>query len=90
MIDARVKELLAIAMVGEGVLALMYPRRHALLWKVGPRSWREMAEEFARRPGLRAGWPRRRSGSASGWRRGSSRGPPEPRSPARAACLQAR
>jgi hypothetical protein len=55
MIDARVKELLAMFMIGEGVLALLYPRRHALLWKVGPRSLRELTGEFARRPGLTRG-----------------------------------
>ena len=31
----RVLELLAILMIGEGVLTLIAPRRHSLLWAFG-------------------------------------------------------
>lgn len=32
----RVKELIAILMVGDGVLALVASRGHSLLWRFGP------------------------------------------------------
>lgn len=44
------KELLAIAMIGEGLLALIYPQRYLLLWRLGPQSWREAVTTFVKRP----------------------------------------
>jgi hypothetical protein len=52
MIAERVKECLAMMMIGDGVLGLLEPRRHATLWEAGPPWWRGMIEPFARRPGL--------------------------------------
>lgn len=49
---ARLKELLALAMIGEGVVAMLYPRQHALLWRVGPRPLRGLVGWFADRPRL--------------------------------------
>jgi hypothetical protein len=39
-------------MIGDGALAFVEPRRHALLWRSGPAAWRWMIEPFVRRPGL--------------------------------------
>jgi hypothetical protein len=52
MIDPRVKELAAMMLIGDGVLALMYPRQHALLWKIGPQAFKNFMQAFADRPGL--------------------------------------
>lgn len=45
-------ELLAIVMIGDGVLALTQPRRHTQLWNAGPEPWRNLCSFFEKRPGL--------------------------------------
>jgi hypothetical protein len=52
LIAERAKECLAMMMIGDGVLALVEPRRHLSLWQSGPRWWRGMVEPFLGRPGL--------------------------------------
>lgn len=52
MVTKRSKELLAITMIGDGVLAVLQPRRHAQLWKEGPESWQAMVDPLLERPGL--------------------------------------
>jgi hypothetical protein len=37
MNSAQVKELLALMLVGEGVVGTLYPQRYTRLWKTGPR-----------------------------------------------------
>lgn len=46
----RVKEVLAILMVGDGVIGLAAPRRHSLLWKFGPERYKQIMADFAKRP----------------------------------------
>lgn len=48
----RIKELVAIAVIGDGVVGLVAPRRHSLLWKVGPEGYQEVLRWFAERPVL--------------------------------------
>lgn len=48
--DKRFKELLAILMVGDGVIGLAAPRRHSLLWRFGPEGYRRLMAAFAERP----------------------------------------
>lgn len=48
----RIKELAAIAVIGDGVVGLMAPRRHSLLWKIGPEGYQEILRWFAERPSL--------------------------------------
>ena len=48
----RIKELAAIAIIGDGVVGLVAPRRHSLLWKVGPQGYQEVLRWFAERPSL--------------------------------------
>lgn len=48
----RLKESLAIVLIGDGVVALLDPDRHNRLWKRGPEPYRKVMEEFVRRPGL--------------------------------------
>ncbi len=38
--------------IGDGVIALVAPRRHSLLWRFGPKGYKELMERFAERPGL--------------------------------------
>jgi hypothetical protein len=48
----RIAELVAIMMIGEGVLTLIAPRRHSLLWEFGPEGYRRAIEAFADHPTL--------------------------------------
>ena len=46
----RMKETLAILIVGDGAIALVSPREHSLLWEVGPEGVRKVARYFAENP----------------------------------------
>ena len=46
----RVKELLAMSAIGDGVLALIAPSSHALLWLFGPQWLRKLNRWFAENP----------------------------------------
>ncbi len=46
----RAKELLAMSTIGDGVLALIVPSRHASLWLFGPQSMRELNRWFVENP----------------------------------------
>jgi hypothetical protein len=48
----RGKELLAMCMIGDGVLAVIDPRRHVRLWERGPEVWERTMRPFAQRPTL--------------------------------------
>jgi hypothetical protein len=48
----RIMELLAMLLVGDGVIAVVAPRRHSHLWKFGPEGYRRAVEAFAERPDL--------------------------------------
>ncbi|MGB3681915.1 MAG: hypothetical protein WA990_05460 [Rubrobacteraceae bacterium] len=48
----RIKELGAIVVIGDGVVGLVAPRRHSLLWKFGPEGYQEALRWFAGRPVL--------------------------------------
>lgn len=48
----RLKELVAIVVIGDGVVGLVAPRRHSLLWELGPEWYRRAMETLAGRPGL--------------------------------------
>ena len=52
MAARRLKELVAIALIGDGVVGLAAPRRHSLLWDFGPWWYRQALEALASRPGL--------------------------------------
>ncbi len=52
MVSGRMKELVGLLMIGDGVLAFVEPRRHVLLWRRGPRAWQAMMDQFVERPGL--------------------------------------
>jgi hypothetical protein len=48
----RIAELAAMVVIGDGVIALVAPRRHSLLWRFGPEGYRRLMETFAGRPAL--------------------------------------
>ena len=52
MIADRLKECLAMMMIGDGVLAVVEPGHHVRLWEGGPRWWTSMVEPFEDRATL--------------------------------------
>ncbi len=46
----RMKETFAIVAIGDGVIELVSPREHSLLWEVGPEGARKIARFFAENP----------------------------------------
>jgi hypothetical protein len=48
-------ETLAMLMIGDGLLALAWPRGHVSVWRRGPAGWRRFLDYFAERPMLIAG-----------------------------------
>lgn len=52
MIRARLMEILAILLVGDGVVAFLEPQRHTQLWLRGPGLWQEIMAPFVQNPPL--------------------------------------
>lgn len=48
--NRRLSETAGMLMIGDGVLGLMYPREHCLLWRGGPSWWRDSIDWFASHP----------------------------------------
>jgi hypothetical protein len=46
----RFTESAGMLMIGDGVLGMMYPREHCLVWRSGPDWWRSTIEWFATHP----------------------------------------
>ncbi len=48
----QIKETIGLALLGEGIMGLLYPQKYSLLWKIGPASLRETMEKAAENPEL--------------------------------------
>ena len=48
----RLKETFAILTVGDGIIELIFPTEHSLLWEFGPARVRKVARFFAENPNL--------------------------------------
>ncbi|MEW6636113.1 MAG: hypothetical protein AB1425_04775 [Actinomycetota bacterium] len=46
----RIAETAAILCIGDGIIALLAPRGHSLLWETGPQGFRKIARFFAENP----------------------------------------
>jgi hypothetical protein len=46
----RAKETFAIIAIGDGMIEVISPRDHSLLWEVGPEGARKVARFFAENP----------------------------------------
>jgi hypothetical protein len=51
----RLIEGFALFLIGDGVMGLLKPRRHSLLWDCGPKSLREFTEMLANHTPLARG-----------------------------------
>ncbi len=52
MWKSRMDEILALLAIGDGVAALVQPRRHMRLWRDGPRWWARGMDVFVESPAL--------------------------------------
>ncbi len=50
MILRRMIQLVALVMVGDGVVGFFKPRWHSLLWDMGPKPYRNLMRHFAENP----------------------------------------
>ena len=50
MILRRLIQLVALLMVGDGVVGFCKPRWHSLLWDLGPAPYRKLMRHFAENP----------------------------------------
>jgi hypothetical protein len=48
----RWKHFTAMALIGDGVMAVVHPRRDALAWEGGPKVWQKLMRGLHDRPGL--------------------------------------
>jgi hypothetical protein len=48
----RLKETFAILTVGDGIIEVLFPTEHSLLWEFGPARVRQVARFFAENPKL--------------------------------------
>ena len=46
----RLLELAGLILIGDGVMGLLHPRRHSLLWHFGPQLAKAVTEELAEHP----------------------------------------
>ena len=46
----RMTETFAILVIGDGIIEVVSPREHSLLWEIGPESTRRAVRFFAERP----------------------------------------
>ena len=47
---SRLLELIGLVLIGDGLMGMLRPRRHSLLWHVGPQLAKAMTEELAEHP----------------------------------------
>ncbi len=50
MLLRRLIQLVALIMVGDGVIGFFKPRWHSLLWDLGPKPYRDAMHDFAAHP----------------------------------------
>lgn len=50
LILKRILELAGLILIGDGLMGLLHPRRHSLLWHFGPELAKAVTEELAEHP----------------------------------------
>ena len=50
LITKRLLELGGLILIGDGLMGLLHPRRHSLLWHCGPQLAKAVTEELAAHP----------------------------------------
>jgi hypothetical protein len=52
LMSRRWKHFTAMALIGDGVMAVLHPKNDALAWKHGPKPWKHLMGELQERPAL--------------------------------------
>ena len=52
MIHKLFGESFAMMLIGDGLLSVINPKRHVMLWDRGPQFWKNAMEPFAQNPNL--------------------------------------
>lgn len=55
IVTRRIIELGALVLIGDGIMGLLKPRWHSLLWHVGPELVKATTEELAAHPNIARG-----------------------------------
>jgi hypothetical protein len=48
----RTRQLAAMLLIGDGVLAILQPRRDAYTWRIGPKPWKHLMHKLEAHPTL--------------------------------------
>jgi hypothetical protein len=51
-VQVRIAESIALVTIGDGVIAALFPARHAARWMIGPAPVRRVVAMFVEHPGL--------------------------------------
>lgn len=50
--NAQIKDLGLMALIGDGVAGLLSPRQHCLNWRIGPKAYRKLIDKFVKHPNM--------------------------------------
>jgi uncharacterized protein YjeT (DUF2065 family) len=50
MVTKRIVQLIGMVLIGDGILSALAPKRHARLWRGGPKGWRRLMRNAEREP----------------------------------------
>jgi hypothetical protein len=50
--NARWRDLAAMILIGDGILGLIEPKRHASVWECGPKTYKNFARTLEEKPNL--------------------------------------
>ena len=50
--NAQLQDLTSMALVGDGIVGMIFPREHCLHWRIGPKGFRRFIDAFAAHPQL--------------------------------------
>ncbi|HKX32741.1 MAG TPA: hypothetical protein VJ302_33955 [Blastocatellia bacterium] len=81
--NRRLKELMAIWMIGEGIVGALRPRRYMRLWRFGPEPYRNLIDTLAEHQGTTRILCAAEAGVGLWWALRQLSGRPEPRFTAR-------
>jgi hypothetical protein len=52
ILSKRLQHFTAMALIGDGMMAVIHPQKDAMAWSKGPRPWKELMVKLHERPGL--------------------------------------
>jgi hypothetical protein len=52
ILSKRWQHFTAMALIGDGVMAMIHPKKDAMAWQRGPKPWKDLMAKLNDRPGL--------------------------------------